>query len=170
MTDEHRERYLVVRKALDSNLPDFDYRLRAGIGAGLQREIQAALSELRVPYRSTYPDQEYAIYVPSEVAEIAEMIALRVENCSSTWPYVQRFAVLMEHKFSLNMHKGGRETWMQMPPEDLYSKLCREMGEVAVAFVEWIECPCPTHAKALALECADVGNYGVELSDRVGGL
>lgn len=89
---------------------------------------------------------------------------------SPTMAYVLKFARLMENKFALNRHKGDRPGWLAMSAWDIRAKLLDEVGELDEALGEWLGAPTPENARALAMECADVGNYALELADRVGGL
>lgn len=87
-----------------------------------------------------------------------------------TLPYVYSFAALMEHKFHLNRHKGNRDGWMAMEPRSIYHNLEDENIELECALVAWEADPSVENARAVALECADVANFCLELADRVGGL
>jgi hypothetical protein len=171
MTDETAQRYVALRNVLDEQNPDkYTVMLRTGIGAVAQFAISHALLELGVKHRYTMSDPEQTIWTTPEDAERAEMIARRVEEHSKTWEHVLRLAVLMEHKFSLNRHKGDRDGWLALQPLSLLDKLENEEVELSEAVMQWRACPCREHAVAVAKEAADVANYCVELADRVGGL
>jgi hypothetical protein len=151
-------------------IDQYSYRLRCSMGTQHQHAVNDALAALGITTRCVVAQEDQAIYVTPEDAERAEMIAQRVEERSKTWEHVMRLAVLMEHKFSLNRRKGDREGWLALDPHDILDKLEAEGVELSSALFEWLVDPTPEHARAVALEAADVANYCVELADRVGGL
>lgn len=79
-------------------------------------------------------------------------------NGSPTWPYVIHFGELMEYKLSLKRHRGNREGWIKDNPWALLKRLSEEFGELAVAFKRG-------DAQGACLECADVGNFAMMISD-----
>jgi hypothetical protein len=151
-------------------IDQYSHRLRCSMGTQHQHAVNDALTALGITTRCVVAQEDQSIYVTPEDAERAEMIAHRVEERSKTWEHVLRLAVLMEHKFSLNRRKGDREGWLSMTPDEIMTKLRREVVELEQAYAEWQDRPDGAHARAVALEAADVANYCVELADRVGGL
>jgi hypothetical protein len=168
---DSQEHYLVVRNALDEQNPDkYTHLLRSGIGSAAQWSITTALQELGVKHRYSVSVQDIAIWTTPDDAERAEWIAHRVEERSKTWEFVQRFATVMEHKFSLNRHKGDRDGWLVMSPNEIMLKLRAEMCELEAAYHEWYLNSTVEAARAVLLEAADVGNFCVELTDKIGAL
>lgn len=80
------------------------------------------------------------------------------EPGSPTWPIVLSFAKLMEHKLSLNRHKGDREGWMNDDPLGLLERVADEYTELYQVIFQ------PTKAP---LEAADIANFAMMVTDRV---
>jgi len=71
---------------------------------------------------------------------------------------VRRFGELMFAK--LVVHKDKGDTWRRMDPEWLLSRLKDEVAELEAAIKSG-------NAEAVKLECADVGNFAMFISDVV---
>jgi NTP pyrophosphatase (non-canonical NTP hydrolase) len=77
---------------------------------------------------------------------------------SPTWPHILRFAKIMEHKLSLNRHKGDRTGWLKADPEQLLDFLDDEVEELAEAMQG-------NENSNVILEAADVANFAMMISD-----
>ena len=78
---------------------------------------------------------------------------------SPTWPHVLAFALKMEHKLSLNRHKGDRDGWLADHYWSLSARVYEEMRELEGEMAH-------KHATADAwFEAADVANMAMMTAD-----
>lgn len=81
---------------------------------------------------------------------------------SPTWPTVLAFAKLMEHKLSLNRHKGDRDGWMKADFWDLHEAILEETQEL---FKALDSAPTGMWNGNVILEAADVANFAMMCAD-----
>ena len=82
-----------------------------------------------------------------------------IDQNSPTWPWVLRFAQMMEAKLAANRHKGDRDGWIGMPRAALMDLLRAEVEELGAA----------ANSEA-GLEAADVANFAMMIADVTGAL
>ncbi|HUR93093.1 MAG TPA: hypothetical protein VMY76_00825 [Gemmatimonadales bacterium] len=90
--------------------------------------------------------------------------AVSVPPDSPTWPYVFRFALLMEAKLDKNRHKGNREGWINDSPGALFKRLMEEAAELKFELFSGND------SARVANEAADVANFAMMIAGVCGGL
>lgn len=78
---------------------------------------------------------------------------------SPTWPLVLRFAKLMEAKLEKNRHKGDHHSWRKESTNDLWERVCEELGELDSAILK-------QSLQGVAYEAADVANFLMMIADK----
>lgn len=71
-----------------------------------------------------------------------------------------RFAKVMEHKLSLNRHKGDAAAWRKDHEEDLHFRLTQEVDELYEAISD-------KKAAEIVLEAADAANFAMMIGDKM---
>ena len=84
---------------------------------------------------------------------------------------VLTFGLRMHAKLNQNMHKGGRENWLNDSPTALMNRLRDELVELQTAQAIAVmnrsrgKASLKEDAEAIANECADVANFAMMISD-----
>ena len=102
----------------------------------------------------------HSVSKPAMIADPASGKLLPIpEPNSPTWPFVLAFAQKMEHKLSLNRHKGDRSGWVNQDPQALLTRVDEEVVELNAAVDMGGE------ADDVWFEAADVANVAMMSAD-----
>jgi len=126
-----------------------------------------ALTEIASLLKLPTADRNAIVTTLTELVEVHDDLRAFYDGLR---PAVRAFAKLMEDKLAKNDHKGDwahpspNHLHYTFSPHDLLARLKEEVTELEQAIENG------EGAVAIALEAADIGNFGLMVSDVVGGL
>jgi len=158
-----REDNAVMRCELERLAPRFDRRFAERSAEELVQHAREAFDDLTHRQQADRIDSNNLraenVKLRTDIARLEKWRDIGEGMVGPTWPYVLRFARIMEKKLSMNRHKGDREGWRNISSYTLLAKLQSELGELLDALQN-------NRPVEIAEECADVANFAMMIADR----